>query len=46
MKVIYVIDSVANITEKVQLLKNRFGNNIYFIVKANLVKTIQKIILK
>lgn len=41
MKVIYVIDSMANINEKVQLLKNRFGNNIYFIVKSNLVKIFQ-----
>ena len=41
MKVIYVIDSVADINSKVQLLKNRFGDNIYFVVKANLVKIFQ-----
>ena len=32
MKVIYVIDSVTDINSKIQLLKNRFGNDIYFVV--------------
>ena len=41
MKVIYVIDSVTDINSKIQLLKNRFGNNIYFVVKSKFVKIFQ-----
>lgn len=41
MKVIYVIDSVTEINKKIDLLKNRIGNDIIFIVKASLVKLFQ-----
>ena len=41
MKVIYVIDSVTDINSKIQLLKNRFGNDIYFVVKSKFVKIFQ-----
>ena len=41
MKVIYVIDSVTDINSKIQLLQNRFGKDIYYVVNANLVKIFQ-----
>ena len=41
MKVIYVIDSVTDINSKIQLLKNRFGNDIYFVVKSKFLKIFQ-----
>jgi hypothetical protein len=41
MKVIYVIDSVTDINSKIQLLQNRFGKDIYYVVKANFVKIFQ-----
>jgi len=41
MKVIYVIDSVTDINSKIQLLKNRFGNDIFFVVKSKFVKIFQ-----
>ena len=41
MKVIYVIDSVTDINLKIQLLQNRFGNDIYFVVKSKFVKIFQ-----
>ena len=41
MKVIYVVNNITDINSKIQLLQNRFGNNIYFVVKANLVKIFQ-----
>lgn len=37
MKVIYVIDSISQITQKVNMLKNRFGDNILYIVRNDLV---------
>jgi len=41
MKVIYVIDCVTDINSKIQLLQNRFGNDIYFVVKSKFVKIFQ-----
>lgn len=41
MKVIYVIDSVTDINSKIQLLQNRFGKDIYFVVKSKFVKIFQ-----
>ena len=38
MKVILVVDNITNIVSKIDMLKNRFGDNIIFIVKSNLVK--------
>lgn len=38
MKVVYVIDSISNINYKIDLLKNKFGNDILFVVKARFVK--------
>ena len=38
MKVVYVIDSVTGIQSKIDLLRNRFGNEILFVVKSNLIK--------
>lgn len=37
MKVVYVIDSVTNLTHKIDMLKNRFGDSILYVVKHNLV---------
>ncbi len=36
MKIICVVDSINGITKKVDALRNRFGNDIIFVVKANL----------
>lgn len=41
MKVVYVIDSIADIKSKIDLLENRFGKNLLFVVKANLVPIFQ-----
>lgn len=41
MKVIYVIDSISNINYKIDLLKNKFGNDIVFVVNAKFVKFFQ-----
>jgi len=41
MKVIYVIDSVTDINSKIQLLQNRFGKDIYYVVKAKFAKIFQ-----
>lgn len=41
MKVVYVIDSISNINYKIDLLKNKFGNDILFVVKAKFVKFFQ-----
>lgn len=37
MKVVYVIDSIADINVKINSLKLRFGDNIVYVVKSNLV---------
>lgn len=41
MKVIYVIDSIKDIKQKIQLLQNKFGNNILFVVKSKFVQIFQ-----
>ena len=38
MKVLYVVDSVVDISKKIDTIKNHFGGDILYIVKANLVK--------
>lgn len=37
MKVVFVVDSIDDLNAKVDMIKNRFGNEINFVVKANLV---------
>lgn len=37
MKIVFVVDTVENLNQKVQLLETHFGNNFVFIVRANLV---------
>ena len=42
MRVLCVVDNISNINSKIQMLKNRFGDNILFVVKkkfANFFKT-------
>ena len=41
MKVVYVIDSISNLNAKVDKIKNRFGDEILFVVKSNLVPIFQ-----
>lgn len=37
MKVVYIVDSITEINSKINTLKTRFGDNIVYVVKANLV---------
>ena len=41
MKVIFVIDSVNELNNKINMLKTRFGNDILYIVKSNLVSLVK-----
>ena len=41
MKVIYVVNNITDINSKIQLLQNRFGNDIYFVVKSKFIKIFQ-----
>ena len=38
MKVIYVIDNISDLNNKINLITHHFGNNIFFVVKADLVE--------
>lgn len=38
MKIVYVVDSISNLNNKINLLTNKFGNNIVFVVRADLVE--------
>ena len=38
MKVLFVVDSISELTNKIDKIKNRFGDDITFIVKAHFVK--------
>lgn len=38
MKVVYVIDCITDLNKKINLLTNRFGENIFYVVKADLVE--------
>ena len=38
MKVIFVVDSLANLNQKINMLQSRFGSNIVYVVKADLAK--------
>ncbi len=35
MKVVFVVDCISNINNKINLIKSHFGNDIYFIVKSH-----------
>ncbi len=37
MKIIYVVDSISNLNNKINLITNKFGNDIFYVVKADLV---------
>lgn len=37
MKVVYVVDSISELNQKINLIKNRFGDNILYVVRADLV---------
>lgn len=41
MKIVYVVDSISNFQGKVDTLKNRFGSDILFVVKSNLLPIFQ-----
>ncbi len=38
MKIVYVVDSISELTQKINLIKNRFGDNILYVVRADLVE--------
>ena len=38
MKVVYVVDSITDLTKKIKTLINRFGTNIVYVVRADLVE--------
>ena len=38
MKVVYVVDSVSDLTKKINAMINRFGTNIVYVVRADLVE--------
>ncbi|MBO5954582.1 MAG: hypothetical protein J6Q13_01280 [Clostridia bacterium] len=38
MKVVYVIDSIGELNNKINLLKTRFGENLFYVVRADLVE--------
>lgn len=37
MKVVYVVDSVSELAQKINLIKNKFGDDIFYVVRADLV---------
>lgn len=37
MKIVYVVDCITDLTNKINLLTNRLGNNIVYVVRADLV---------
>lgn len=41
MKVVYVIDSITELNNKINLLQTRFGDSILFVVKADLVDLVK-----
>ena len=38
MKIVYVVDSITDLNNKINLLKIKFGDNIFFVVRADLVE--------
>lgn len=41
MKVLYVVDCITDFTKKINAIKNRFGENIFYVVKADLVEIVK-----
>ena len=41
MKVVFVIDSITELNNKLNMLKTRFGNDILYVVKSNLVNLVK-----
>lgn len=41
MKVIFVVDSITDLNSKINMLKTRFGNEILYVVKSNLVDLVK-----
>ena len=41
MKIVFVIDSVTELNNKINMLKTRFGNEILYVVKSNLVNLVK-----
>ena len=37
MKIVYVVDSISNLNQKINLIKNHFGDNIFYVVRADLL---------
>lgn len=37
MKILYVVDCITDLTKKINSIKNRFGENVFYVVKADLV---------
>ena len=37
MKIVYVVDRISEVNQKINLIKNRFGDNILYVVRADLV---------
>ena len=38
MKILYVVDCITDLTKKINSVKSRFGENIFYVVKADLVE--------
>lgn len=38
MKVVYIVDSISDLNQKINLLKMKFGDNISYVVRADLVE--------
>jgi len=41
MKIIFVIDSITDLNNKINMLKTRFGNELLYVVKSNLVELVK-----
>ena len=38
MKIVFVVDNISNLNQKINLMKNHFGDNIFYIVRADLLE--------
>ena len=41
MKIVFVVDSISDINNKINLFKSRFGDSLYFVVRADLAQLFQ-----
>ena len=41
MKIVYVIDSITDLNNKINMLKTRFGDSILFVVRADLLDLVK-----